>query len=85
MDEDMKRLPLPTGVVGAGYVRDMREVIGYDIHTDKYLVRYDWFTDDVRYTFMAEPIDWADADGVHNLFGPLTERRAECLKFRGLE
>jgi len=86
MDETMKLLPLPTvGVISACYLRDMREVVGYDIHTDVYLVRYDWIVDDRRETFLADPIDWSVGFGMQNLMESLEVRRADCLKHRGIE
>lgn len=43
-------LPLPEGVKSAKYVQDMREIVVYEISTDKFRVRWDTIIDGIQYT-----------------------------------
>ena len=81
-----QNLPLPSGVVRAGYFRDMRELVAYDITTDSYPVRYDWIDDaGVPHHFMPEPIRATDVIGKHDLLAGLTICRIAVMKSRGIE
>ena len=67
-------------IVGARNLRDMLEIVAYDIVTDTYEVRYQWVIDGKRETFLAEPIG-----GGQDLNEAVDLRLAECLKHRGIE
>jgi hypothetical protein len=67
-------------ITSARHLKDMREIVAYDIVTDTYEVRYHWIEGAEKKTFLAESIH----SGQH-LNEALEDRRVACLKHRGIE
>ena len=58
MAEMRRRLPLPSRLTIARYCGDMRELVQYVIHDDRYHIRYDWIDHDGRpVTSKPGPVD----------------------------
>lgn len=67
-------------ITSARHLKDMREIVAYDIVTDTYEVRYHWKEGGEPKTLLAEPINSGQ-----DLNDALESRRAACLKHRGIE